>query len=495
MKIQDKAASTITLFGVVIILLMSCGYYFLVYDVVIEKEIENIKYTSEEIAQHVESHIEGKTTTATTLSSAPIIKSSLLKSNAAFASLPDVERKQKIDSLNQQWMKSTASNDSFVTAHMTNPVAEYLKYQQTLIAGEYGEIFLTNRYGVMIATTGKLSTLAHAHKYWWKAGYDDGKGRIFLDDRGFDTSAKGYVLGVVIPIKDKNEIIGILKCNVNIKGVLNDVVQDFDNHHFGRLKIVRTGGLIVMEQGVTPLSTGVNNDFVKSLRQKVGGTTSITEHNEKQLVAFSPIPITMGSTQFGFGGSKESIDHIKGNKGEGWHAVIFLNKESTLKKAHEVLLAIVIIGIIGTILTAAVALFLGKWETKPIIELATTAQAIGEGRLETRTEVLSNDEIGLLAKSINTMARNIQEAITTKDALLVELNDEIRQRKKAEEDIKTLSGLIPICMHCKEIRDDKGFWNKIEEYISKHSEAKFSHGCCPGCLAKHYPHIAKLNKD
>jgi len=494
-KIQDKAAATITLFGVIIILLMSCGYYFLAYDLVIKKEIENIKYVSEEIAQLVESHLEGKITTATTLSSAPLIKNALLKSNASFASLHNEKRKQKIDSLNQQWMQSTTANDPFVVSRMTNPVAEYLGYQQTLLAGVYGEIFLTNRYGVMIASTGKLTTLAHAHKYWWQAGYDDGKGRIFLDDRGFDTSAKGYVLGVVIPIMDKNEIIGILKCNVNIKGGLNEVVQNFDSRHSGQLRIVRTGGIIVKEQGVTPLSTEVNKDFVELLQQRVTGTTSITEHNEKQLVAFSPIPITMGSTQFGFGGSKESIDHIKGNKGEGWHAVIFLNQDKTLKSSRAVLLAIVIFGIIGTMLTAVVALLLGKWESKPIIALATTAQAIGEGRLDARTKVLSNDEIGLLAKSINLMARNIQEAITTKDAMLIELNAEIKQREKAEEEIKTLSGLIPICMHCKEIRDDKGFWNQIENYISEHSEAKFSHGCCPSCLAKYYPEIAELNKE
>lgn len=49
-----------------------------------------------------------------------------------------------------------------------------------------------------------------------------------------------------------------------------------------------------------------------------------------------------------------------------------------------------------------------------------------------------------------------------------------------------LKGIIPICMHCKEIRDDKGYWNKVEVYITEHSEAKFSHGICPICAKKHY---------
>lgn len=57
----------------------------------------------------------------------------------------------------------------------------------------------------------------------------------------------------------------------------------------------------------------------------------------------------------------------------------------------------------------------------------------------------------------------------------------------ALEKIKTLSGLIPICASCKKIRDDKGYWNQIEAYISDHSEAEFSHSVCPECAKKLYP--------
>jgi hypothetical protein len=55
--------------------------------------------------------------------------------------------------------------------------------------------------------------------------------------------------------------------------------------------------------------------------------------------------------------------------------------------------------------------------------------------------------------------------------------------------VETLSGILPICASCKNIRDDKGHWNQIESYISKHSETKFSHGICPVCLKKLYPEL------
>lgn len=53
--------------------------------------------------------------------------------------------------------------------------------------------------------------------------------------------------------------------------------------------------------------------------------------------------------------------------------------------------------------------------------------------------------------------------------------------------VNALSGLIPICMHCKSIRDDKGYWNRVENFIREHSSAEFTHGICPNCLEKHYP--------
>ena len=55
--------------------------------------------------------------------------------------------------------------------------------------------------------------------------------------------------------------------------------------------------------------------------------------------------------------------------------------------------------------------------------------------------------------------------------------------------VKLLSGLIPICANCKKIRDDKGYWNQLESYISKHSTARFSHGICPDCQHKLYPEL------
>ncbi len=63
----------------------------------------------------------------------------------------------------------------------------------------------------------------------------------------------------------------------------------------------------------------------------------------------------------------------------------------------------------------------------------------------------------------------------------------IRQLQDALANIKTLSGLLPICFSCKQIRDDKGYWNQIDTYIREHTGAEFTHGICPACAKKLYP--------
>jgi hypothetical protein len=71
------------------------------------------------------------------------------------------------------------------------------------------------------------------------------------------------------------------------------------------------------------------------------------------------------------------------------------------------------------------------------------------------------------------------------------LEEERRRLQQALDEVRTLRGIIPICASCKNIRDDKGFWNQVEKYVGDHTEAEFSHGICPDCAKKLYPELYK----
>lgn len=77
---------------------------------------------------------------------------------------------------------------------------------------------------------------------------------------------------------------------------------------------------------------------------------------------------------------------------------------------------------------------------------------------------------------------SLRASVAEKEVLLEELKEKV-------DKVATLSGMLPICAHCKKIRDDRGYWERVEAFISKHAGTAFSHGICPECYDKHYSHL------
>jgi PleD family two-component response regulator len=80
--------------------------------------------------------------------------------------------------------------------------------------------------------------------------------------------------------------------------------------------------------------------------------------------------------------------------------------------------------------------------------------------------------------------RKLQQELEEKNQQLQAQNEHLQE---ALANVKTLSGLLPICANCKKIRDDEGYWHIVEAYIRDHSDASFSHGICPDCMQELYP--------
>ena len=264
----------------------------------------------------------------------------------------------------------------------------------------------------------------------------------------------------------------------------------------GEFKLVRSGGEIVFESGVEPLSTRVPEVIRKKLKDGYSGSLIVDIDDKKWLVGFSEIKLTTGQEGYRFGGSFKSIDHKKGNTGESWYVMNFREMKSVLLPVIVSTKTNMLIIIFVIFVLAIVALLLGRQTAHPIVKFVEQAGKIAKGNFAVRVETKRKDEFGILAQSFNRMAEELGNTTTSIKAL----EDEIVLREKSEtekehlilklkealNEIKTLSGVIPICMHCKGIRDDNGAWNQLEKYITEHSDAQFSHGICEKCLKEHY---------
>jgi DNA-binding response OmpR family regulator len=68
-----------------------------------------------------------------------------------------------------------------------------------------------------------------------------------------------------------------------------------------------------------------------------------------------------------------------------------------------------------------------------------------------------------------------------------ELNEKVEELSQALAEVRTLKGIVPICANCKNVRDDQGYWNRVETYLNEHTEADFTHAVCPDCMKRLYP--------
>jgi hypothetical protein len=101
---------------------------------------------------------------------------------------------------------------------------------------------------------------------------------------------------------------------------------------------------------------------------------------------------------------------------------------------------------------------------------------VGMKYFESRCIPLNESSVYWLVREV-TEQKHLEKE---KEKLIKDLQDALGQ-------VKTLKGLLPICSACKNVRDDQGYWKQIEVFISKHSEAEFTHSICPECAKKMYP--------
>ena len=116
-------------------------------------------------------------------------------------------------------------------------------------------------------------------------------------------------------------------------------------------------------------------------------------------------------------------------------------------------------------------------------EISDKVRAFDEGGVDYITKPFEAGEV-LARVNTHLTIRNLQKTLQIQNNQLQEKNRELQQ---ALNSVNTLSGLLPICAHCKKIRDDSGYWQDVEIYIRDHSDAVLSHGLCPDCIVDLYP--------
>ncbi|MFA7706621.1 MAG: ATP-binding protein, partial [Candidatus Omnitrophota bacterium] len=261
---------------------------------------------------------------------------------------------------------------------------------------EMVEIFLSDKYGGLVAASGKTTDFYQADEPWWQSAFAEGKSEIFIGDIEFDESSNTSGMTFALPIKDDaGRVIGIAKAVIDIQ-LLFSFLKDFKFGHTGYAALVNKDGYIVVYKGIKPLTRKFmpGNNFKEILRSKIPGI--IIDKS-----AISPHKIFSAFTKINY------PFFLK--RGLAWWVFVGQDSEEAFWPLYRLILQALGLTAFLLVLVPLLGFIFGSKIALPIEKLKEASDRITKGDLDYPIRVKTGDELEKLANSLQVMSLSIKE--------------------------------------------------------------------------------------
>ncbi|OQY23874.1 MAG: hypothetical protein B6I35_02890, partial [Anaerolineaceae bacterium 4572_32.2] len=315
--------------------------------------------------------------------------------------------------LDEQWV-AASDDDAFVRERLNSELAYELKDVKTVVP-DFAEVFLTDRYGGLVAASDRTSDYYQADEGWWQAAYNDGNGAVFIALPELDESTGVIGIDMAVPVYDQsNEIIGIMRTTLDVTALLD---------HLAEVKVGETGEAHLLLEGEVFVGRGGESESfddptaLAQMETSPAGTIATSYDGHSSLVGYATISSPTGEQYISDLGWKVFVHQ---DRGEALAAV-------ALQTRNTALLALLIAGI-----AAVAAVVMGRALTGPIVNLTNAMTQFTAGDMAARAESKSSDEIGALASNFNTMAEQVGDLLTTVQARSADLEERTRELEASQ---------------------------------------------------------------
>ena len=445
LKLKYKASLANFILSFVLLALLAGGASYYEQQDAERAALANLGRLSQELSTRLADRMQAYVAISTTLAQSPEVRQAAAKSNGAFTWLEPNERQRIVEEYGNVWANLKDPQHPFVLERTDNEIGQGFRHHIAAFPGEYAQIFLTNQHGLTIAASEKIPSLVHANNRWWIASHGGGKGKLFLEEIGYDPNLQSYLLGIALPVVDQGRSIGVLRSNINIWKSLNELINGFNQTFQMNAKLVRSDGAVIYEQGATPLSTKIGKGLGNCLSASPATVTTSVAGKEFY-VGCAPIEIAIHS------------DQLKEKANVSWSIILMQDRGVASVHSQRTTKLIVVTGLVIILFASLLAWLIGTHSAKPIERLARVAQQIGEGDFDVRAEVSTGDETGMLAESINRMTTQLKTTLANRD----EIAREIKRREEAEKQLLFLSTSVEQAKEAISITNTDG----IIEYIN-----------------------------
>ncbi|MBN1526273.1 MAG: response regulator [Candidatus Omnitrophica bacterium] len=404
---------------------VGAGYFFN-YRLFLNTIGNDYSKMAENLAFNVSGLLEKAIENVTTHAANPIYAEAVLEGETRYKDKDGDYIKEYFSEMDKNWAEAKPDSD-LIAQCLQNRSAQRLR-QYTSNDKSIAEIFTTDKWGGLVAASGKTSDFYQADEGWWQEAYNCGKGAVYIDNVEYDESSGIMSLPVAVPIRDKKgEVIGVCKAVLRVE-VLFAPMMDFDLGRTGHAVLVDNKGLIVFHAGIKPLSERLcgEKEYERLVAdpKKWGILKKPHGHKKNMFVSFAVVN-----------------NSFLLNEGIVWRVFIDEDVDDVFLPLNKLFSKLLLSSGIAIAILFPVAFIFGGIFVKPIKKLHEATEHIGKGELDYSAEIKTGDELEGLADAFNKMTENLRSSTTSIDRL----NEEIAQRKgleqaliQSEEKYKTL---------------------------------------------------------
>ncbi len=316
---------------------------------------------------------------------------SAYEANYKYTGKSESQIRDEIAALDTKWRAGDIT-DPLIQRVLNNSMSKELKEFQE-IAPQHVELFITDQYGANIASSNLTSDYYQADEDWWQAGYNGGKGAIYISQPELDESSNTYALLIAIPLIHEGEVVGILRSTLDV----TFLTTLLENEPLAESQ----------QQGIANLRIAHDQLLTKTL-----SPSEVTSLNQIQSaygeMSMDGIPSLVSEQQITSPTDDAATDAITALN---WSVIVHQDVNETLEAAEAQSRATVTIAMAVLILTALLGYVVSQRLAAPIVALTEVTSAIANGNLHARANIQTQDEIGELASSFNSMSVQLQETL------------------------------------------------------------------------------------
>jgi putative methionine-R-sulfoxide reductase with GAF domain len=347
--------------------------------------------------------------------------------NAAYTGSPD-EIAAQIQLLDQEWRAAADIYEPLVWDRLNRPISKELRGFRILFP-DHVELFVTDRYGAIVAITNQTTDYYQADEDWWQAAYKNGAGATYIGSPEFDESTQIIAMNMAIPVRnDVNEVVGVLCTTFNIRAILG-IINSASFGETGKYNLVLPGNpsLMLNQEG-----EGTAGDEMAQILEKL---------EQKDYLQAS----YQGQTYLLSQASLRSQDFSADISNLNWKVLVQQTTEEAFATVQNQLQVSMIVAYLLVGVMSLVGYGMSLVLSRPILQLTGIAERVSAGDLTAQASVEGKDEIGALAKTFNSMTSRLREMVNTLEQRVadrtraIETSSEVSRRLSTILDQKQLS--------------------------------------------------------